>query len=131
MPVDPELLPGEPLEDAGELTRYARPLRQRPDDQEEEDQDREHGHADDAGAVGALERERAQDRVEELGSRDDREAERDRQQDDHVDVSERAAAHDRERGDRAGDGEAHDPDRRQLGREQIRLQDQRFHGARE
>ena len=79
-------------------------------------------------AVRALEGERAEDPVQELGAGDHGEPERDQQQDDHVDVAERPAAGDREGRDGSREDQADDPDRRQLRRKQICLQDHGFHG---
>jgi hypothetical protein len=61
---DPELLPGKSLEHLGQLPGDSRPLRQRPHDQQEEDQDREYRDPHDPGAVRALEGEGAQQRIE-------------------------------------------------------------------
>ena len=72
VPGGAELLPGEALERAGELAREPRGLGQRADDEPEEDHDREDRDADDPGAVLALERERRQQRVGDLGAGDDR-----------------------------------------------------------
>jgi hypothetical protein len=126
--VHPELLPREALQDARQLASDPRSLRQRADDEQEEDQDREDRHADDPRPVRALEREGAEDRVEQLGPRDDGHAGRDSEQDDHVDVAKRPAPQDRERRDRGRGREPGDPDGGQLRRKQIRLQEDGFHG---
>jgi hypothetical protein len=68
----PELLPGEPLEQGGELLVHSGALGQRPEHQEEEDRDREHREAEDPAAIPLLEGEGREQRVEELSPGDDR-----------------------------------------------------------
>ena len=87
-----ELLPGEPLERRRELARVARRLRERPQDQQEEDEDREDGEAEDAAAVALFEGEGGEQLVGDFGAGDERQAEAGGEQDQHVDVAQRAAA---------------------------------------
>ena len=109
-----ELLPGQPLEHRRELARVARRLRERPQDQEEEDEDREDGEAEDAAAVALLEGEGGEQLVGQLGAGDDRQAEPDEQQDQHVDVAQRAPAQHRVGDDRRRHEQAGGAQRRQL-----------------
>ena len=110
-----ELLPGEPLERAAQLLREPRSLRERTQNQQEEDHDCEDRDADDAGPVLALEREGGEQRVGDLGPGDDRERQRDREEDEHVGVPQLAAACDRVAGDQRGEDQPARADRGQLG----------------
>ena len=116
---DAELLPGEALEHPGELARDPRSLAQRPEHEQEEDQDREHGDAHDPGAVRALEREGRQQGVGDLGGGDDQDPGRDQQQDEDVGVAQLTPAPDRIAADQQRHDDPDGADRGQLGGQDV------------
>ena len=87
-----ELLPGEPLEHGSRARWFIRALSvSARSTSRNRISDREHRDAEDPVAVAALEGEGREQRVEELGAGDDRRARAPRsQQDQHVDVAQRA-----------------------------------------
>ncbi len=91
--------------------------------EQEEDEDREDGEAEDPPAVALLEGEGGEQLVGQLGAGDDRQANPGREQDQHVGVAQRAAADDRVGDDRDRDEQAGGAQRRQLGGEDACLGD--------
>ena len=106
-----EFVPRDALERRRELALDAPVLDQRADREQEQHDDREHGQAEDPAAVAALERERAQQRVQQVGSRHDEQREARGEHQQHVAVAQRAPAPDRECDQRDADGQAEDAKR--------------------
>ena len=103
-----ELLPRDSLEHRGQLAVDPAGERHVAQQQDEQHEDREHGQAEDPAAAALAERERLEQRVRDLGCRDDREREAGEQQDQDVDVAQRPPPPDGECDHRDADDKARD-----------------------
>ena len=121
-PVGAELLPGDALQRRRQLALDAAVLQQAAQREQEQHEDREHGEAEDPAAAAALEGEEAQDRVQDVGGRDERERERRREQQQDVAVAQRASGGQTAKSDQAGrEAEAEDSEGGELHRARGRI----------